>query len=102
MSSQPNMAALVVVAGRIVRQFTNAPTDDEALLVELERILFEPKDLLGCYLDKIISEDELVNGVAANLVSYALAARPTIDRPANQIPSPELMATLRSVLLDTE
>lgn len=89
--------AFLPVALNVLKEFSEHDFSDAAIRDQLIFLLFEGKKLDGVYRSGIITSDEFLNAIAANLVSFALRHEPP-PHPTHQILSEGSMQALREVL----
>jgi len=94
----PGVDDVAVVARGIVSRFTQKAVSDEQLIGTVRYLLYGQKDLWGCFGDGLITETELVNAMASELVRFGLGHEP-LPHPKEQRPNDADMRALRTVLL---
>jgi hypothetical protein len=73
---RPTPEMLLAPARCITREFTETAIRDDELLEELADLLFGRKELWLVFSDFLITADECLCALTANLVSFALSRQP--------------------------
>ena len=94
---QPVVGEVVVAARPLVEEFATHPVPDAAIREVVERILFGRKEAWSAFEYGLLLETELVDLLAAHLVTMALEYADF--RPTDQIGTDAAMDKLRSALL---